>query len=174
ILYLPGGSEGTGDVTDCIVRGAGLYSVEAGSGAANITVERNILVDPGVFGFICANGAATIVRNNTILGAGDCGIYADFSIGFAEFICERNILVQNSVYGIACFSPQPPTLDCNVLFDNGVSAYSPECNPGAGDLETDPMFCDLNTYTLLPGSPCAPANAGACQAIGAVETVCAQ
>lgn len=169
ILYLPGGSEGTGDVSDCIVRHAGWYAVEAGSGAADITIQRNILVDSGIFGVICANGAAPLIQNNTIVRSGDCGIYVDMSYP----TCLRNIIVESVTFGIACFGPVPPTINCNVIFTSGVSDYSVECVPGADDQSTDPMFCDPATFTLLPGSPCAPANAGACQGIGAVTTVCA-
>jgi hypothetical protein len=169
ILYLPGGSEGAGDVSDCIVRDAGWYAVQAGSGAADITIQRNILVDAGVFGVICANGAAPLIQNNTIVRAGDCGIYVDFS----QPECRRNVIVESVTFGIACFSVTPPVVDCNVFFANGVSDYSVECIPGAGDRSVDPLFCDPATFTLQAGSPCAPANAGACQGIGAVQTVCA-
>jgi hypothetical protein len=168
ILYLPGGSEGTGDVSDCIVRGARWYAVEAGSGAADITIQRNVLVDSGIFGVIVANDAAPLVQNNTIVRSGDCAIYVDT----AYPTCVRNVLVESVTFGIACFGPIPPTLGCNVLFDNGVSDYSVECIPGPDDRSVDPMFCDPAAFTLMPDSPCAPANAGSCQGIGAVTTVC--
>lgn len=170
ILVQPSGSEGGGDVSDCTVKGANWYGVDCGSAAANITIQRNILVDSGQFGVVCSgNNTTPVVENNTIVGSGDCAIYVDT---YSSPEIRRNVLVDSVTYGVACFTAQPVVLDCNVLYQNGVSDYSPECVPGSADQHADPMFCDPETFTLLPGSPCAPANAGSCQGIGAVTTVC--
>lgn len=171
IAVLAGGSSGGtqgGEISDCVIRGAGEYAIECGSPASDITVQRNVLVDPGAYGVVCLNGSAPMIELNTIVGAGDCAIYSDLSFP----TCRRNILVESANYGVACFNNSQVSLACNVLFANGAADYSPGCVAGADDQHADPLFCDPVAFTLLAGSPCAPANAGACQGIGAVETVC--
>jgi hypothetical protein len=64
-----------------------------------------------------------------------------------------------------------PTLECNDVFAS-VSADWFGCDPGAGDISEDPLFCDDGTYRLQPESPCAAANAGACGSMGAVDEAC--
>jgi len=155
------------EVRDCRIEGGSVTSIACPSILSGALIERNILVGPGVYGVQCAGFGTVTVRRNTIVGAGDCGIY---SVNAAP-LCERNILVGNRNFGIACYGIPLPSLGCNVLFDNGAD-YSSQCGPGGDDQQIDPLFCDEDLYLLSPESPCAPANAGDCEAIGAVEASC--
>ena len=156
-------------ITDCVIRGAIRYGVSCATDESDALVERNVIVDAGLFGVHCVGGAPPLVQRNTIVGAGDCGIY---SFG-ATPTCRRNIVADSANLGIACFGPGFPTIDCNCLFGSGNGDYSQECTPGKSDVLADPRFCDMTSFTLFVDSPCTAANAGACGAIGAVDEVCA-
>jgi hypothetical protein len=155
-------------VRNCVIRNAAWYSVSCSVATADAAVVGNVMVDSGIFGVHCTGGADPLVERNTIVGAGDCGIYSFNSMPD----CHNNIVVGADNYGIACFGPQLALLDCNVLFDNFTSDYSIDCVPGASDQHADPLFCETTDYTLMAGSPCAEANAGACGGIGAVQEIC--
>ncbi len=158
-------------VVDCVIRDAAWYSVSCGAPTVDATIQGNILESAGLFAVHVVNGADPLVENNTIVDAGDCGIYT----AAATPVCRNNIIAGSANWGIACFSAPPPgiTLECNVLYNSATGHYSPECPSAPTDLDADPMFCETESYTLLVGSPCAAAKAGACGAIGAVEDICA-
>ncbi len=162
-LSAPGGR-----LVDCRIDSASTYAVSCPRPESTIVIEENLLLEAGLFGVRCAGGARPVVRGNTIVGAGDCGIYSEFSAP----VCERNVVVESANWGIACFGPPVPALSCNALFDNVTADYSPECTPGAGDFHADPLFCDATSYAIRSDSPCAAANAGACGLIGAVDVGC--
>jgi hypothetical protein len=162
-------SKADGVLTNCVVNGGLRYGVACTQPESDTLIERNILRNAGSFSVYCVGGSHPLVRRNTIVDAGDCGIY---SFGSTPN-CRNNVIVGSENFGIACFLPGAPTLGCNVLFDNVNADYSPECTPGASDQHADPRFCDTTTFTLFSDSPCTAANAGACGPIGAVDEICA-
>ena len=74
-------------VEDMWIEGATFYAIVC-QAPANGPVRGNVLVDAGVFGVRCTTGAAPLITQNTIVGAGDCGIY----IQSASPVVERNAI----------------------------------------------------------------------------------
>ncbi|HOX24870.1 MAG TPA: S8 family peptidase [Candidatus Krumholzibacteria bacterium] len=68
------------------------------------------------------------------------------------------------------------TLSCNDVFGNAGAAYGGVADPTGtnGNIALDPQFCDrvANDYRVNPAGPCAPAQSGGCDLIGALEAVC--
>jgi hypothetical protein len=156
-----------GVLSHCVIRNAGRSAVAYEGTGTTGRVERNLLV-AAVFGVFVRDAASPAVERNTIVGSGDCGIVSDASAP----TLARNIIVGSANWGIACFLVPQPTSSCNALFNNVNGNFNAGACAGSTDIHADPMFCDLTTYTLLPGSPCAQANAGACGQMGA-GNVCA-
>ncbi|MFN0149113.1 MAG: right-handed parallel beta-helix repeat-containing protein [bacterium] len=154
-------------LVDCAIDSVSRFGVYCSGQDANSIVERNVIVEPGIFGVDVANGAAPLITRNTIVGANDCGIRTVFT----EPRIERNVIVESTNFGIACFIVSP-VLSCNAFFANGTD-YSTECAPGASDFHADPLFCERATFSISSGSPCAAANAGDCGQIGAGGVGCA-
>lgn len=154
-------------ITDCLIVGALQNSISCVGSSADVTIERNYLIGPGRFGVASVQGATPFVVRNTIVDAGDCGFYSNNTAP----AYTANIVVGSSNWGIACFGSASPTLSCNVLFENGGGDYSAGCDPGEGDRQADPEFCETLTYTLAPGSPCIGDDEG-CGWVGASEIVC--
>lgn len=144
------------------IEGGNLYSVYCPSALSDATIEGNLLVRAGLFAVACFAGAAPRVEGNTIIEAGDCGIYSNA----ASPDCRRNIVWGSVNLGVACFqSPPLPTLSCNDVYGSGTADWS-GCAQGATDISEDPLFCGDGSYQLMPESPCAPA--GSCGGIGAL------
>ncbi len=155
-------------LADCRIVGPSRWGVTCTQAGTTAVIQGNLFIEAGVFGVVCGDGADAHVIGNTIVGAGDCGIFSSD----AAPVCERNIVVESANWGIACFGPDLPTLSCNALFDNVTADYSPECVPGPSDFHADPIFCDAITYAIASNSPCAPERSGACGLIGAVAVGC--
>lgn len=151
-------------LVDCVVDGARGSGVSCTQPSSDGTIEGNLILDAAPFGVFCLFGAHPTIVGNTIVGAGDCGIYASSSSPSVR----RNIIFDSANWGIACFGEPYPSLSCNALFASGNDDYSPECPGDSTDVRSDPLFCDLTSYGVMPNSPCAAANAGACGRIGAV------
>jgi parallel beta-helix repeat protein len=135
-------------VTGCLMREAGLFSIEVGSGAV-----------------LTATG-------NTIDGAGDCGIILE---GSAAGTVANNIIWRSSNYGLACTGSQDlaEASGCNDIHQSGLGHYL-GCTEPDSDFHLDPEFCDADggNYTLFDISPCTPINSGGCGLIGAREPGC--
>ncbi len=155
-------------VLDCRVNGAARYAISCPTPESDAVIQRNVLVAPGIFGVHCTMGAAPIVERNTIARSGDCGI---FTSGSAPIV-SQNAIVQSANFGIACFETPVPTLGCNLLFESATADYSESCVPGDTDLHEDPLFCDDETFMLLPDSPCVPGGKATCDGIGAILEIC--
>lgn len=151
-----------GILRDCRIDGARSYSISTTFPAANIRIEENLLIRPGVFGINCIRGSEPVIVANTIAFSGDCGIYT-FN---ASPRCERNLVAHSVNYGIACFGVGGPVLECSNVFDSGTSNYSFLCDPAESDFFEDPLFCDEVSFMLQPDSPCLTK---ACGRVGAVD-----
>lgn len=158
----------TGVIEDCWIENADENAIQCSGAEATPTLRGNYLIGSGRFGVSCTQMAAPTVERNTIVDTGDCGIYTSSSAPD----CRANVIVGSQNWGIACFGTVGPTLSCNVLYESVTADYSPGCEPGESDLpDTDPEFCETDTFTLLPSSPCI-SGAGGCGWIGASEVVC--
>ena len=150
-----------GVLRGCRIEGGSRYSVYCPRPLSDATIEGNLLIQAGLFAVACVDSAAPLVERNTIIEAGDCGIYSSG----ASPVCRRNIVWGAANFGIACFqSPPEPTLECNDVYGS-VNGNWAGCAQGATDISADPLFCGDGSYQLQPGSPCAPT--GSCGGIGA-------
>jgi hypothetical protein len=151
-------------LTDCVVQRADPYSVSCTQANSNGRIDGNLLLYPTRFGVYAILGAHPTIVGNTIVGSNDCGIYTD-----SEPVCERNIVVLSRNWGIFCAAQPPPALHCNDVFGSGLAPYG-NCEPGDGDIERDPLFCDSTDFMLHADSPCAPDSS--CGQIGASGVGC--
>ena len=168
----PGFNAAGGTIEECAIRGVLSYAISCTGVFSDTRIERNLIVSPGVFGVACEGGAHPEIERNTIVGAGDCGIYSNG----ASPTCARNIVAKSENWGIACFNSPLPSLSCNVLWQNATADYSPDCVPGSTDIVgLDPGFCDETAFHLMLDSPCLAGNTnnGSCGNIGAIEETCA-
>jgi hypothetical protein len=170
----PGTNASGGTIEGCVIAGDLLIAGDLRDGISCIGnfsdthIERNIIVSAQRFGVSCWSGSDPLIERNTIVGTGDCAIYSNA----ASPICRRNAIAHTGNWGIACFVNPIPELSCNVLWQSANGHYSPECVPGANDIDADPRFCEETSYTLMPDSPCLPQNNEGCGNIGAVATSC--
>jgi len=135
------------DVTGCIMTGAGLFSIEMGP------------------------GSTVTATDNTLDGAGDCGIFLTNTAATVY----RCIIWRSANYGIACngSSSLASGSGCNDIHMSGVSPYL-GCTEQDKDLHEDPLFCDPDNgdYTLDYNSPCVPNLSGCDDFIGALGVGC--
>ena len=135
-----------------------------GSGATGSVVDSCLFESSGRFGVHMTGGAVIDVTSNTIVDAGDCGLY----VGSNSTIRKNNI-VAAAVWGIFCDgNATAPILDCNNVFGSG-SNVDYNC-PSVPDVLTnnfrlDPEFCD-GAYTISEVSPLVAAADSACGPIG--------
>ncbi len=119
---------------------------------ANLTVAENH----------CANGGAGLYANATPLTLSNSIIA--FNTGGAS--------LSNGVH----IAGAAATLSCNNVFGNANLNYSGIADQTGtnGNISLDPLFCDVaeSDYRIQLGSPCAPAQSGACGLIGALEPGC--
>jgi hypothetical protein len=152
--------QGGGVLRGCRIEGGDEFSVYCPTALSDATIEGNLLIQPDRFGVACESGAAPLVERNTIIEAGDCGIFSYA----ASPDCRRNLVWGAANFGIACFQLPLPALSCNDVYGS-VNGNWAGCSQGATDISEDPLFCGDGTYQLQPESPCAPA--GGCGGIGA-------
>lgn len=153
-------------VEDCRIEGGANYSISLPIELDGTVIENNLLIGAGRFGINCPNGGDPRIVGNTIAGVRDCAIYMD-----ATAHCERNLIYDTLNWGIYSFGVESPTLVCNNITRSGNANYA-GVEPGATDIDVDPLFCDLEEYTLRGDSPCTAENS-ACGQIGAVGVACA-
>jgi hypothetical protein len=140
--------------------------VMASGSGSNGLVETSLFERPGRFGVSTYAGAELVIDNNTIIEAGDCGLFLE-----SNAVVTNNNIVRASVYGIICSGGSTPTFNCNNAHDSGSINYN------CGDLvntennyQLDPEFCE-GGYFLKAQSPLTPANSGGCGLIGAFMPV---
>jgi hypothetical protein len=135
-------------VADCLMRDAGLFSID---------VE---------------GGSTLIARGNTVDAAGDCSIRLQSG---ATGTVRNNILHRSTNYGVACLGNAALTdsSGCNDVHLSGNAPYL-GCEAPESDFDLDPLFCDLvhGVFTLVSISPCTAANSGGCGRIGAFPAAC--
>jgi hypothetical protein len=123
------------------------------------------------FSIETAQGAATTATSNTIVHAGDCGIY----LGGGSSVVSNCIIWQSAAYAIACQGGSlAEASGCNDLFGSGAAEYL-GCTPPETDISLDPLFCDAPSgeYTLRVDSPCSPVNSvPGCGLVGAFDATC--
>jgi hypothetical protein len=150
-----------GALRGCWIEDALRFSVYCPNALSDPTIEGNLLIRPDYFGVACYDGAVPLVERNTIVEAGDCGIFSSAS----SPDCRRNIVWGAANLGIACFQSPLPVLSCNDVFGSRNGNWA-GCAQGATDISEDPLFCGDGSYRLRPESPCAPS--GSCGGIGAL------
>lgn len=153
---------------NCRIDAATAFSVECRNDVPGRRIERNLLIDAGIFGLRCEGGASPDVIGNTISGAGDCGIYTTG----ASPDCRQNLVIDSTQWGVAVFGSSLPELSCNNITESGIADYNDIDVAGKDDIHMDPLFCDEESFGLSPDSPCAAGNAKTCGQIGAVGVLC--
>jgi hypothetical protein len=164
----PGYDASGGTIEGCVLAAPLRDGISCIGNFSDTHIERNIIVSAQRFGVSCWTGSDPLIERNTVVGAGDCGLYSNA----ASPACRYNIVAQTGNWGIACFVTPIADLSCNVLWQSTNGHYSPECVPGSTDMDADPRFCNETSYTLMPDSPCLPQNNKGCGNIGAVVEVC--
>ena len=161
--------------------GGGLMIVGGPSAdVANTLVAGNSAL---VFGgnLHIANSTAGTVTNVTIADnsctPGGAGLY---SIGTPLTVSNTISAFNTGGTAIAngMYITGGGTLSCNDVFGNDGVAYGGIADPTGtgGNIALDPQFCDRGTgdYRVNPSGPCAPANSGGCDLIGALEASCGE
>ena len=135
-----------------------------GAGAAGSVVDSCLFESSGRFGVHMTGGAVIDVTSNTIVDAGDCGLY----VGSNSTIRNNNI-VAASVWGIFCDgNATAPIFDCNNVWDSGSGTdYNCSSVPDVltNNFSLDPEFC-VGAYTISEVSPLVAAADSACGSIG--------
>jgi hypothetical protein len=154
------------EVEDCRFSGGSIQVVGAGSGLV-VDVSGCLMRDAGLFSIEAKSSATAVATNNTIDGSMDCGILL---IDGAQGQVNSCIISNSSRYGIACQQGGilTPASGCNDIYMSGTAPYE-NCTPGVDDFSLDPLFCTgANDFTIQDISPCAPANSpSGCGLIGA-------
>jgi hypothetical protein len=155
---------------DLNIRNNTRYGVNvSGNGSDGTVVDSCLFEHPGVFGVYDVGSADIVIQHNTIVNAGDCGLFID-----ANATIENNNIVDAANQGIHCdANAASPTLNCNNVFGSTNADYV--C-PTVLDIlknnfSLDPQFCP-GTYAPNSASPLAPANSGACGLIGKLGVGC--
>lgn len=142
------GSASTGRIRGCLIEFVPV--AEGGSG--------------GRFGVSTVNGARPTIENNTIVEAGDCGLY----VGGNSVVRANNIYRAHNFGAYFDEASLSPTISCNNAWlsinGNYVSARGLDFS---GNQERDPVFCP-DSWHPQDFSPLAPANSGGCGLIGAL------
>jgi len=153
-------------VEGCTFSGGDVHVLADGSGT-NVTVDGCFLQNAISFSIEVLAGARVTATSNTIVHAGDCGIY----LGGGSAVVQNCIVWNSANYAIAC---QGGSLDsssgCNDTFASGTDEFL-NCMPNPDtDVNLDPLFCDApnGDYSLRAESPCAPGNSvPGCGLVGA-------
>ena len=157
------------EVADCAFSGGTIQVLGAGSGLV-VDVSGCLMRDAGLFSIEAKSSATVVASNNTIDGAMDCGILL---VDNAQGQVNNCIISNSSRYGIACQQGAilTPASGCNDIYMSGTAPYE-NCTPGVDDFSLDPLFCTgANDFTIQDISPCAPANSPqGCGLIGAFPT----
>jgi hypothetical protein len=138
------------------------------------------MTDPTLFNVDAEGEARIIALQNTMYGAGDCGVRL---LDFTRMHAEQNNINDYANYGIACVTGTLLAESrCNNVYDSDTTTNNPEqssepylgCEPAEGDISKNPKFCDPESriFLLFDTSPCAEANSGDCGQIGANPVGC--
>ena len=151
---------------------------------ASPTIAGNVITGNELWygggGILCegGGGGVPILRNNTISGNIVWpDLLAEFEGGGitclgASPVIENNIVAANDSCGYGIYNVGgSPALSCNDVWDSFLASYF-GCDPGAGDISEDPLFCDAGSgdYRLCADSPCA--SGYSCGPIGALGAAC--
>jgi hypothetical protein len=168
------------NIDSLVITDPALDGVEASGGASTGRV-RGCLIEfiptgmggrGGRFGVSTTAGTRLTIENNTIVEAGDCGLYVG-----ANDVIRRNNIVRAHNFGMFFDGASTaPEVTCNNAFASTNANYQTTNNigvPGDANYSLNPLFCP-NGYRLQEFSPLAPARAGICVLIGAfgVEPDC--
>ena len=134
----------------CSFFGAGLnYQSNSGGSITNNTFTGN---SAGAFG-----GAGLYISSCDPAVTGNISAFNTGGVSTANGIASSTALT---------------AVSCNDVFGNDGSGYSgfPDPTGTNGNISADPEFCDVpgGDYKIKSTSPCAPANSGGCDLIGAL------
>jgi hypothetical protein len=146
-------TSGTGDwtITGNVFRDhpfAGVMTTDGG------VVSENLFVDNEGDGvFVSASASATVLGNDFV----HCGGAVRAHPQAYEAVLTANI-VASCHYGVTIGEGVSASLGCNNIWD--VAYPYVGCDPGEGDFQEDPLFCDpvLGDFSLRSDSPCLPGN----------------
>jgi hypothetical protein len=159
--------QGTLAIDDCLFRRGAIQVRGTGSGKGlRIELGQCLMTDAARFSVNLAGKATLASLQNTVAGAGDCGVLLESG---ARGDIRQTLIYDSANYGIACETSAALTdsSGCNDVFLSGLAPYL-NCAAPEGDFHLDPAFCDEpgGDYTLFDTSPCAAANSGNCGRIG--------
>jgi hypothetical protein len=144
-------------VEDCDFSGGQRHVYSDGS--LQLEVNDCLMVEPSLFGIDAGGSGGVLATNNTIVGAGDCGMVVRSSI---RLVALRNLISGSGNFGIACLGVTSlVNSGCNDIFDSATAPYG-ACAEPEFDFQLDPLFCpaDSAAWFLQETSPCAPLNSG--------------
>jgi len=128
----------------------------------------------GRFGVSTGDRTRMTIDKNTIIEAGDCGLY----VGSNDTIANNNIYRAHNFGIYFDEASTTPMVFCNNAFQSTNANYRAENEigvPGENNFAIDPRFCP-GSYRLRSTSELTAANSGGCGLIGAldVEEGCGQ
>ena len=152
---------------------------------ASPTIENNVITANTIWyeggGVLCDGGGSgsPLLQNNTIafnrMLADTLGQFVGGGIYCRDSAAEISyniIAFTGNAHGIYSNGAASPVLWCDCVWANELGPYF-GCNPGAGDLAVDPLFCDGdgNDLRLCADSPCLEGSG--CGRMGALGQGCA-
>jgi parallel beta-helix repeat protein len=172
-------------ITNCVFSGTGLAcihfdslasssalisrSIVTGSEGRGISlfyhctpvINNCVIYGNGTSGIHCEDRSDATIVNNTIYGNGYYGIYCFWN---SSPTIMNNIIANSDLYGIYSHYSSLPVNSYNDVWNNHLSVadslrfdyYGDYCEPGDGDISSNPMFMDAGTrdFHLNSGSPC--------------------
>jgi hypothetical protein len=167
--------QGTLTINDCLFRYGAIQVLGNGSGRGlRVELSQCLMTDAARFSVNLVGNATLAAKQNTIIGAGDCGVLLESS---ARGDIRGTLVYDSANYGIACETSATlaDSAGCNDIFQSGKAHYL-NCTEPDSDFHADPLFCDPagGDYTLFETSPCAEDNSGGCGTVGARGPACAQ
>jgi len=181
-LLLAGGTnslevsgQGTLVVDDCLFRNGSIQVQGTGFGKGlRVEISGCLMTDAGRYAVNLTGKATLASTQNTMVGAGDCGVLLENG---ARGDIRRTLVYGSVNYGLACESggALADSSGCNDVYQSGTASYL-NCTAPESDSSRDPQFCNGagGDYSLFDTSPCAAANSGSCGRIGARDPGCSQ
>jgi len=125
--------------------------------ADSVTIDRSFW-----YGIWLRDGATAALSQLTLRRSEHAGLFT----AEAGVVAMERCLIAGNGRGVFNQSGPSPELSCNLFWDNVYGDYNALVDPGADDLQADPLFCspDAADGRVETGSP---ALDGACAPIGA-------